>query len=102
MKKPGKHVFVCASFRMSGEPQGVCNKKGAAGLLQYLETELADRGMNDVVVSSTGCLKLCAQGPVIIVYPDNIWYGKVESQDAIDEIIDAMENGSVAEKYVIA
>jgi (2Fe-2S) ferredoxin len=102
MKKPSHHLFVCASFRVSGEPQGVCHKKGSVNLLQYLESELSDRGLNDVVVSSTGCLKVCDRGPAIVQYPENIWYGKVENESAIDEIIDALENGSTAEKYVIA
>ena len=54
MEKPGKHILVCGSFRASGEPQGVCHKKGALGLIPYIESELADRGMSDVVVSMTG------------------------------------------------
>ena len=102
MKKPDKHIFVCASFRMSGDPQGVCHKKGSASLIQYLEQELSDRGLAGITVSSTGCLKVCDRGPAMVIYPDNIWYGKVENEAAIDEIIDAIENGSVADKYVIA
>ncbi len=102
MQKPTKHIFVCASFRVSGEPQGVCHKKGSVSLLQYLEQELADRGLAGVAVSSTGCLKVCDRGPAMVVYPDNVWYGKVENEEAIDEIIDAIENGTVAEKYQIA
>ena len=29
MQKPQYHFFLCNSFRANGEPQGVCNKKGA-------------------------------------------------------------------------
>jgi len=101
MKKPKHHIFVCASFRMSGAPQGVCNKKGVGSLLQYLESELSDRGMDDVAVSMTGCLKLCEKGPVMIVYPENNWYGPVD-ESAIDEILDAIADGGVAEKYCIS
>lgn len=100
MNKPEKHIFVCASFRVSGAAQGVCNKKGAVNLLQYLETELNDRGMDQFLVSSTGCLKMCDKGPVMVVYPDGDWYGQI-SEGAIDEILDAFENGTKAEKYLI-
>ncbi len=102
MKKPEHHIFVCASFRMSGEPQGVCYKKGSVNLMQYLESELADRGMSGVSVSSTGCLKVCDRGPAMVIYPENWWYGKVESESDIDAIIDALEEGKAAEKYIIA
>jgi (2Fe-2S) ferredoxin len=71
-------------------------------LLQYLEGELSDRGMGDVVVSSTGWLKVCDRGPALIVYPENWWYGHVESEEAIDAIIDSIESGSPATDYVIA
>jgi (2Fe-2S) ferredoxin len=102
MKKPKHHIFVCGSFRVSGEPQGVCHKKGSLSLLQYMERELSDRGLSDVVVSSTGCLKVCDRGPAIVIYPDNVWYGRIDSESAVDEIIDALESGGIAEKYVIA
>ena len=101
MKKPEHHIFVCGSFRANGAPQGVCNKKNSMGLLQYLEQELSDRGITNVAVSSAGCLKNCEAGPVLIVYPDNLWYGRVEDEGAIDEIIDALEAGTPAQDRLI-
>lgn len=101
MKKPEHHIFVCGSFRANGTPQGVCNKKNSLGLLQYLEQELADRGLTGVVVSSTGCLKNCEAGPVMVVYPGNWWYGGVDDESAIDEIIDGIENGKPVEGRLI-
>lgn len=102
MKKPSHHIFVCASFRTSGEPQGVCHKKGSGEFLGYIESELADRGLDEVVVSSTGCLKVCDNGPAMVIYPDNVWYGNVDSEEAIDVILDALEEGSIAEDYKIS
>jgi (2Fe-2S) ferredoxin len=101
MQKPKHHIFVCASFRASGEPQGVCHKKDSMQLLQYMERELSDRGLTDVVVSSTGCLKVCERGPAMVVYPENWWYGKVETEAAVDEILDTLENGKCAETYLL-
>ena len=43
MQKPQYHIFVCNSFRVGGDPQGVCNRKAAVRLLQTLETEQAAR-----------------------------------------------------------
>jgi (2Fe-2S) ferredoxin len=101
MTKPKHHIFVCGSFRANGTPQGVCNKKNSMGLLQYLEQELADRGLSGVTVSSTGCLKACDAGPAMVIYPENWWYGRVETESAIDEIIDALEAGEPAAAYVL-
>lgn len=100
MQKPDHHIFVCNSFRVGGDPQGTCNRKDATGLLQYLEEEIIDRGLN-AMVSSTGCLKMCEKGPVMVVYPDAAWYGEV-TQEKIDEILDAMEEGSPAESLLLS
>jgi len=102
MENPKHHIFVCASYRVSGEPQGICHKKGSVPLLQYLEEEILDRGMCDVLLSSTGCLKQCEQGPVLVVYPENHWYGGVDSEEAIDAILDALEEGTVADEFLIS
>ncbi len=99
MDKPDYHIFVCNSFRMSGEPQGICNKKGGPALLQYIEEEVLDRGL-DAMISATGCLKVCDRGPAIVIYPQNYWYGNVD-EEAVDAILDALEDGEECEEYLI-
>jgi (2Fe-2S) ferredoxin len=101
MEKPEHHILVCASFRVSGEPQGICHKKGSGDFLGYIENEILDRGMDNVIVSSTGCMKACDKGPVLVVYPESNWYGNVDSEDAVDAILDAIEDGDVAEEYLL-
>jgi (2Fe-2S) ferredoxin len=100
MQKPEYHILVCNSFRLTGEPQGVCNKKGAPGLLQYLEEEISDRGL-DAMVSSTGCLKVCDRGPAMVIYPQGWWYGQLD-EEGIDEILDALEDGAAVESKLLA
>jgi (2Fe-2S) ferredoxin len=100
MDKTAHHILVCASFRTSGDPKGVCHKKGAADHLSYIENEIIDRGL-DVTVSSTGCLKQCNSGPIVVVYPENQWYGKVDSEEAIDTILDAVESGITASDFLL-
>ncbi len=96
MERPNHHIFVCASFRVAGEAKGVCHRKDSTGLLQYLQGELSDRDMSDVQVSTTGCLNLCEKGPVMIVYPENHWYGEI-TEEKIDNILDRLQEGQPAE-----
>ncbi len=100
MEKPEHHIFVCMSFR-GLEAKGKCVKKNAPDLLGYLESELADRGMENVMVSTTGCLKLCDQGPVMLVYPEGHGYAGVQGEEAIDEILDALEAGKPAKELLV-
>lgn len=96
MEKPVHHIFVCASFRTNGGSQGACHRKDSNSLLQYLETELQDRDMTDTMVSSTGCMNRCEQGPIMIVYPEGYWYGTVD-EEKIDAVLDGLAVGEPAE-----
>jgi (2Fe-2S) ferredoxin len=97
--KPQYHIMVCNSFRLTGAAQGACQRKDAASLMQCLEEGISDRGI-DAQVSSTGCVKICDKGPVMIVYPQGWWYGKVD-EDGIEEILDCLENDEVCSPYLI-
>ena len=101
MKKPTFHILVCNSYRIAGAAQGACNRKNAPQMIQYLTEGAADRGL-DVAVSSTACLNVCAQGPIVVVHPQNVWYGAIDSEDKMDAILDALENNEVVEMYKIS
>lgn len=100
MEKPQFHIFLCASFRTDGGSKGMCHAKGSVNLLPYIESELSDRGL-DALITSTGCMKACDHGPVMVIHPAGTWYGKVDGEEAVDAILDALEDGGVAEEYLI-
>jgi (2Fe-2S) ferredoxin len=99
MEKPKHHIFVCSSSRISGEPKGFCNKT-ASDLIQYVQSEINDRDMGNIMVTNTGCLKVCDRGPAMVIYPEGYWYGGL-TESIIDEILDALETGEAAEKYLL-
>ncbi len=101
MKKPQYLILVCNSYRVAGDAQGACNKKGASSMLQYISEEASDRGL-DVAVTTTACLNVCSQGPIMVIQPNNYWYGGVSSEAVIDEILDSLEEDECCEKYSIA
>ncbi|MFI5137071.1 MAG: (2Fe-2S) ferredoxin domain-containing protein [Sphingobacteriales bacterium] len=100
MKKPEIHILLCNSYRLTGDAKGACNKKNAPAIIQYMTEEAANHGL-DVAVSITGCLNVCTQGPVMVIHPYNFWYGEVD-EDAVDEILDALEEGKAVDKYIIS
>ena len=79
----------------------MCHKKDSAALLPYIENELSDRDMEDVMVSSTGCLSRCENGPLMVVYPKGSWYGDM-NEEKIDEVLDALKEGKEAEGLLLA
>lgn len=102
MGKPEKHIFVCSSSRLNGQQKGFCHSKDAINLVGLISEELIDRDLSgEVMVTNTGCLSICEKGPIVIVYPDNIWYGEVTEED-IEEIMDQhIEGGTPVARLMI-
>jgi (2Fe-2S) ferredoxin len=75
------HVFVCTS----GDD---CPTKGdVEQMVKHLRGEVARAGKHqDVRINKAGCFSQCGHGPMIVVYPDNVWYAGVQAGD-LDEIV---------------
>jgi len=93
-------IICCQSFRAKGDPKGICHKQ-TDGFLQYIEEEIIDRGLDALVVATT-CLKQCESGPIMVVQPENWWFKGVNSEEIIDEILDALEDGEACTEYLAA
>jgi len=91
------HVFVCTQEKPEGVP--CCPASGAWGLLGVLERELLAQGLDDdVQVGTCGCLGLCDDGPIMIVYPEGVWYRKVAPGDVGEIVRSHLRAGKVVER----
>ncbi|MCL4440282.1 MAG: (2Fe-2S) ferredoxin domain-containing protein [Firmicutes bacterium] len=102
MFKPKYHIFVCTSSRVNGQQKGFCQSRESVEIVNSFMEEIEERGLGgQVMVSNTGCLALCEKGPIVVVYPDNVWYGGVSPEDAV-EIMDVhIEGGSPVKRLEI-
>lgn len=96
------HVFFCVNQRTGGE--ACCNDHDAEGVRNYAKQRIKELGLSGrgkVRINSAGCLDRCQEGPVIVVYPEEIWYTYVDKSD-IDEIIEEhIMNGRIVERLRI-
>ncbi len=99
MAIPERMIICCQSFRAAGEQKGLCHKQ-TDGFLQYIEEEILDRGLDALVVASS-CLKQCESGPIMVIQPENWWFKGVDSEEAIDTILDGLEDGEPAADYMV-
>lgn len=93
------HVFFCTNQREGGRQ--CCGQCGSAGLRDYLKRrtkELGIDGKGGVRINTAGCLDRCDLGPVMVIYPEAIWYTYVDQED-IDEILNEhLIGGQVVER----
>jgi len=87
MKRYEKHIFVCENKRPEGHPRGCCKDSGGSEVREKFKERLKQLGLNSQIrANSSGCLDACEFGPVVCVYPEQIWYGGVKPED-VEEII---------------
>ncbi|MEB3284683.1 MAG: (2Fe-2S) ferredoxin domain-containing protein [Candidatus Sericytochromatia bacterium] len=102
MSAPEHHIFVCQNERAAGHPRGCCKANGSADVLGAFKTYVAQNKLRSrVEFDGTTCVDTCAWGPVVIVYPQGTWYGKVTPKDA-PEIIQAILEGRTVERLLIS
>ncbi|KGF10947.1 NADH dehydrogenase [Tissierellia bacterium S5-A11] len=64
-----------------------CTSARSIEILEEFQVGLKKRFISDVEAKRTGCLGFCGQGPIVKVYPDNVFYVKVQPED-VEEILD--------------
>lgn len=97
-----RHVFFCTNQRESGE--NCCNNHCASEMRAYAKDRvkaLKLAGKGKVRVNNAGCLDRCDEGPVMVIYPEDVWYTYVDKED-IDEIIsEHLQHGRIVERLKI-
>lgn len=96
------HVFFCTNLREDGAD--CCQNFDAKSIRDYAKERIKSLGIagkGGVRINSAGCMDRCAEGPVIAVYPDDVWYSYVDKAD-VDEIIEQhLAEGQVVQRLLI-
>ena len=98
-----RHIFFCLNERPNGED--CCALHGAKAGFDHCKRKVKEEGLagkGSVRVNKAGCLDRCSGAPVVVVYPEAVWYTYVDNDD-IDEIIDThLLGGQVVERLLLA
>ena len=97
-----RHVFFCCNQRTDGTAS--CNDHGSQEMRDYAKARIKELGLagkGRLRINQAGCLDRCEEGPVMVVYPEGVWYTYVDKHD-VDEIIDKhLVNGIIVERLRI-
>lgn len=98
-----KHIFICVNERTAQDPRGCCRVRGSEKIREWFKEEVKRRGLKGKVrANAAGCLDQCQHGPVVVIYPDAVWY-HVESYQDVCEIMDEhIEKGKLVERLAIS
>lgn len=96
------HVFFCTNQREDGA--ACCADHDAQAMRDYAKRRIKALDLNGpgkCRINTAGCMDRCSEGPVLVVYPEGVWYTYVDQAD-IDEIIEEhLVKGRVVERLRI-
>jgi (2Fe-2S) ferredoxin len=95
MGQYARHVFVCTS----GD---TCPTQGdVEKFVKVLRAGAAAAGKKtEVRINKAGCFSQCGHGPMMVVYPENVWYAGVKESD-LQEILESHILGGIPVKRLI-
>jgi (2Fe-2S) ferredoxin len=96
------HVFFCTNQRQDGSQ--CCQNRNARAMRDYVKERVKALGKGragGIRINIAGCMDRCSEGPVLVVYPEAVWYTYVDRED-IDEIVEEhLVHGRVVERLRI-
>ena len=96
------HIFVCCNQREPGHSRGCCDPAGSEELRNAFKAEVKKRKLGPSVrANSAGCLDQCELGPMVVIYPQAIWYGKVTIADVPRIIEETVIGGKIIEELLV-
>ena len=94
LKKVTHHVLVCAHKH--------CIKQGGRDVGRELKRALKELPPTSrALITAVDCLDQCDDGPVVVVYPDGVWYGAVDEAAAREIAEQHVGRGQIVERKVL-
>ena len=87
------HVLVCGGTG--------CTSSNSQKIIEEFEANLAAKGLQDEIkVVRTGCIGLCALGPIVIVYPEGAFYTLVKPEDVSEIVEEHLLKGRIVKRLL--
>jgi (2Fe-2S) ferredoxin len=96
------HIFICENERPENHHRGSCAQKGGPQIRRWFKEAMAREGLSQGSrVNKSGCLAHCESGPIVVVYPQGIWY-RPRTQEDVDEIVcNHFKEGKIVERLLL-
>ncbi|MFA5983989.1 MAG: ferredoxin [Methylococcaceae bacterium] len=94
MQAHNKHVFVCTGICCSHE-----GKNSTKMFLQLAEKIDSNPNLN-IKLTRSNCFAECENGPILVVYPEGIWYGNVDEAVLERILTEHLLHDQVVSEYI--
>ncbi|MGH9915177.1 MAG: (2Fe-2S) ferredoxin domain-containing protein, partial [Pyrinomonadaceae bacterium] len=79
-----------------------CKRRGGKQTLREIKRALRDAGLRkEIMISKIKCLGQCGHGPVVVQYPQGIWYGSVDEKCARNIVENGLHSETPVERKIL-
>lgn len=96
-----RHIFTCINERDDSDARGCCAARGGIEVAAWFKAEGKARNWKGRVrANKAGCLDACELGPVVVIYPEGVWYSPHTQEDVREICEEHVEGGRVVERLL--
>ena len=95
-----KHIFVCINER-DDHLKKSCGISGLEIRNKFVEELRKKKLNNQVRANKSGCLSTCLFGPVVVIYPQGIWYKNVNLDDVLEIINKSIIDNKIIKRLLL-
>ena len=99
--KYDNHIFICVNERLENLTKKSCSMNGAVIREKFVEELKKNDLYFKVRANKSGCLGMCNNGPIVVIYPEGIWYSNVTVEDVPIIIKETIIKKKVIERLMI-
>ncbi|MGL4550855.1 MAG: (2Fe-2S) ferredoxin domain-containing protein [Gemmataceae bacterium] len=90
-----RHVLLCVG-------EACCTAEAGMAAWEALKGQIKEAGLTECFRTKVGCLRVCAGGPVAVVYPDGVWYGGITADRVPRLVREHLAEGRPVEEWAFA
>ena len=82
------HIFACMNERDEGHPRGCCGAARGKQIAAQFKKMMRKHGVSGVRSNKAMCLDRCEHGPVVVIYPEGVWYRIGDVERDVEAIVE--------------
>jgi (2Fe-2S) ferredoxin len=90
-----RHVFLCTG-------PTCCTPEHGQAAWERLKSLIKERGLSTCYRTKAGCLRVCGQGPIAVVYPEGTWYAEMTAERIERLVEEHLEKGNPIREWIFA